>query len=157
MTEKQQKWRLRSEVLWRVSGTYISYPHNTLLTKREQEIIVAMNNLRSEFIHHFKNSSKQLGFNIRPMYKVEIKHLKKAYRNGDLEYEITLERVEEFSKRKIAVDFIENNLRGKSNITRDYHKGNQESRCTYLTGEHWVNENTGETMYEGYYYIMKKI
>lgn len=61
-----------------------------------------------------------------------------------------------FKTRKAAKEFIENELRGKRDTWRRYHKGNEKSWCGYYTGKTWVHENTGETCRESHTYFIGK-
>ena len=90
------------------------------------------------------------------MYTVTTHHHCKAWRNGDLEDEFKLEASENFKTRKAAKEYIENKLRGKSDVFRNYHKVDTTSYCGYYTGVTWQHENTGEEMAEYYQFTLKK-
>ena len=90
------------------------------------------------------------------MYKVQTLHYRSTYRRGDLEDELVVIDTEAFKLRKNAKDYIESKLRGKRNVFRNYHKGNQRSTCTHFTGKTWIHENTGEKCDEYYQYILTK-
>lgn len=91
------------------------------------------------------------------MYTVKKYHYRPAYRRGDLEDETIMIDSHPFKTRKEAKDFIERELRGKRNVYRDYHKGNEKSYCEYSTDKTWVHENTGETCTERFSYILEKV
>ena len=91
------------------------------------------------------------------MWQVTLQHHKKAWRNGDLEDALELEWQENFKTRKAAKEYIETNLRGKSKVFRNYHKGDETSWCGYYTGATWQHENSGEEMAEYYQYTLKKV
>lgn len=92
------------------------------------------------------------------MYKVEVYHHDKDWVRGDLEDKFELVAKEFFKTRTAAKNYIEGKLRGKpkSQVYRDYHKGDKTSYCYYHTGVTWVHENSGEDMREYYQYILKK-
>lgn len=90
------------------------------------------------------------------MYTVEVYHHDKDWRNGDLEDKLELLESKNFKTRKAAKEYIESKLRGKKDVYRNYHKGNETSWCGYYTGVTWQHENSGETMYEYYHYTLKK-
>ena len=91
------------------------------------------------------------------MYTVKKYHYRPAYRRGDLEDETIMIDSYPFKTRKEAKDFVERELRGKRNVSRDYHKGNRKSYCGYDTDKTWVHENTGETCTESFSYILEKV
>lgn len=91
------------------------------------------------------------------MYKVECYHNREAWVRGDLEEEEILEFSEVFKTKKTAKEYIENRVRGKSNVIREYHRGDKTSYVWYNTGHKWVNENSRETCYECYTYTIDKI
>lgn len=90
------------------------------------------------------------------MYTVKELHCRPTYRKGDLEAEQVVINVTTFKTRKAAKDFIENKLKNKNNVYRDYHKGNQKSFCGYTTGKTWVHENTGDTYKESFTFELSK-
>lgn len=90
------------------------------------------------------------------MYIVNKYHYRPTYRKGDLEDEFVVVYACPFKTRKEAKDYIEKELRGKSNVFRDYHKGNKKSYCIYFTGKTWIHENTGETCDEYFKYELFK-
>ena len=65
------------------------------------------------------------------MYIVKKYHYRPAYRRGDLEDETIMIDSYPFKTRKEAKDFVERELRGKSDVNRDYHRGNKKSYCGY--------------------------
>lgn len=83
------------------------------------------------------------------MAKVKVVHLRKCWRNGDLEDETVVEDVISFKTQKAAKAYI------GSKSTKVYkHK---DFYCGYRwTGEKWVNENSGEENEETYQYILEK-
>lgn len=91
------------------------------------------------------------------MYTVKECHCRPTYRKGDLEAEEVVINATTFKTRKEAKNYIENKLRGKKDIWRDYHKGNEKSYCGYSTGKTWVHENTGETYTERFSYTLEKV
>lgn len=91
------------------------------------------------------------------MYTVKEWHCRPTYRKGDLEAEEVVINATTFKTRKEAKNYIENKLRGKKDIWRDYHKGNEKSYCGYSTGKTWVHENTGETYTERFSYTLEKV
>ena len=78
------------------------------------------------------------------------------YRKGDLEDEFVVVYACPFKTRKEAKDYIEKELKGKSNVFRHYHKGNQKSYFIYFTDKTWIHENTGETCNEYFKYELFK-
>jgi hypothetical protein len=90
------------------------------------------------------------------MYKVEVYHYREAIVKGDLEDEQVLIQSELFKTRKSAKEWIEGKVRGKSSVSRSYHKGNTKSYVWYNTGHKWRHENSGEMCYECYTYILEK-
>lgn len=90
------------------------------------------------------------------MFTVNVYHHDKNWRNGDLEDKLEFIDSKNFKTRKAAKEYIENNLRGKNKVFRNYHKGDERSWCGYYTGVTWQHENTGEEMHEYYEYIMIK-
>lgn len=90
------------------------------------------------------------------MFTVEVRHHTKAYRNGDLEDKLELIQVENFKTRSSAKAYIERELRGKDNVEKSYHRGDEPSNCWFFTGVRWQHENTGEEMREYYQYTLKK-
>ena len=96
------------------------------------------------------------------MYKVEVYHYRKAWRNGDLEAEQTMIRSELFSTRKSAKAYIERQVESeakyctKPTVRRDYHKGYEPSYVYLFTGEEWQHENSGEMCHEYYTYKLEK-
>lgn len=90
-------------------------------------------------------------------YSVEVKHRRPVYRKGDLEDEIVTINFMNFKSRKLAKEYIEKQLSGKKDISRNYHKGDVPSICTFFTNKTWVNENTGDECEEYYSYIMRKV
>lgn len=90
------------------------------------------------------------------VYKVEVRHRTKCWRKGDLEDELKLVDTHLFKTKKAAKEYIEDQLKGKTKVFRDYYKGDERSRCCYFTGQEWVNENSGETIYEYYQFDMFK-
>jgi hypothetical protein len=91
------------------------------------------------------------------MYKVEVYHYRETFVRGDLEDETVLIKSELFKTRKSAKEYIEDQVRGKSGVTKSYHKGNETSYVWYHTGHKWINENTGETCHECYTYTLDKV
>lgn len=91
------------------------------------------------------------------MYKVKEWHCRPTYRKGDLEAEEVVINVTSFKTRKEAKDYIEKKLKGKSDVYRDYHKGNEKSYCRYSTGKTWIHENNGETYIETFTYELSKV
>lgn len=89
-------------------------------------------------------------------YLVKTFHHKPAYIKGDLEEETVMIDAKVYNTRKEAKEFIENKLRGKKQVYRNYHKGDKQSTCGYYTGKTWINENTGEECEESFTYIMSK-
>lgn len=88
------------------------------------------------------------------MYRVEERHLTPYIRKGDLEDTLELLSVNIFKTKKAAKEFIDTKLRKLNNISKSpsvlvsYYSG--------LTGKSWINENSGEKCFEGYYYTLKK-
>ena len=91
------------------------------------------------------------------MYKVEVHHYRKAWRNGDLEGEMVLVASELFKTRKSAKEYIEKKVNGKPNVTRKYHTGLVPSYVWQYTGDKWQHENSGEMCYEHYMYKLEKV
>lgn len=91
------------------------------------------------------------------MYQVIVHHHDKAWRNGDLEDELKLVAQENFKTRTAAKKYIEDHLKGKKDVFRNYHKGDATSWCGYYTGVTWQHENSGEKMVEYYQYTLKKV
>ena len=91
------------------------------------------------------------------MYTVKEWHCRPTYRKGDLEAEEVVINATTFKTRKEAKNYIENKLRGKKDIWRDYHKGNEKSYCGYSTGKTWIHENTGESYAERFSYTLEKV
>ena len=91
------------------------------------------------------------------MYKVECYHYREAWVRGDLEDESVLVFSDVFKTKKAAKEYIENKVRGKSNVNRVYHKGYTTSYVWYYTGHKWIHENTGETCHECYTYTIDKV
>jgi len=89
------------------------------------------------------------------MYIVKKYHYRPAYRKGDLEDETVMIGAYTFNTRKEAKAYIERELQGRKDVTRNYKKGKEASLCTYWTGKTWVHENTGETCREDYTYILE--
>ena len=90
------------------------------------------------------------------MYKVEVYHYREAIVKGDLEDESVLIQSELFKTRKSAKEWIENKVRGKSGVTKSYHKGDQASYVWHHTGHIWRHENSGEICHECYTYKLEK-
>ena len=90
------------------------------------------------------------------MYSVKLIHTRPTYRKGDLEGEDAVIDAKSFKTRKEAVAYIEGNLKYKSNVFGEYHKGDYTSYRGYTTGKKWVHENTGDTWVEAYTYALKK-
>lgn len=61
MSVKQEKWRRRWHILWRMRGFGIPI-WNDVLTPREEEIIYQINNLIERFKSQERQSSEELGF-----------------------------------------------------------------------------------------------
>ena len=92
------------------------------------------------------------------MYKVEVRHHKKAWLNGDLEDTLELVSSELFKTRKAAKEWIERELCKKHGTIQMYwHKGDSPSYCYCFTGVTWQHENSGEKMEEYYQYTLKKV
>ena len=90
-------------------------------------------------------------------YSVEVKHRRPVYRKGDLEDEVVTISFMNFKSRKLAKEYIEKQLSGKKDVSRNYHKGDVPSVCIFFTSKTWVNENTGDECEEYYSYIMRKV
>ena len=90
------------------------------------------------------------------MYKVETRHHRKAWRNGDLEDELVLIESKNFRTMLAAKTYIEDKVKGKAQVQRDYRRGRETSVVVWFTGETWQHENSGAKMYEYYEYRMKK-
>lgn len=92
------------------------------------------------------------------MYEVTVCHHRKTYTRGDVDAEFVMTAKETFKTRTAAKTYIENRLKGKpaKSVYRDYHKGDEPSRCYYYTGETWFNECTGDDEKEYYVYTLKK-
>lgn len=92
------------------------------------------------------------------MYEVTIYHHRKTYTRGDVDAEFVMTAKETFKTRTAAKAYIENKLKGKpaKDVYRDYHKGDEASRCYYYTGYTWFNECTGDDEKEYYQYTLKK-
>ncbi len=91
------------------------------------------------------------------MYQVTVHHHDKDIVRGDLEDKFELIASELFKTRKSAKDWIEGQLARKSGTKfREYHKGDEPSRCYCYTGVKWQHENSGEMMEEYYVYTLKK-
>lgn len=96
------------------------------------------------------------------MYKVEVYHYRKAWRNGDLEAEQVMIGSEFFSTRKSAKEYIERQVESNAKyadkpfIRREYHKGDKPSYIYLWTGEEWQHENSGETCQEYYTYTLRR-
>jgi len=80
-----------------------------------------------------------------------------AWERGDLSSKCELIDVKHYKTRKEAKTFIEQELSGKKNVRREYHRGNTPSNCIYFTGHTWIEENTGEERQEYYLYTLSKI
>lgn len=95
------------------------------------------------------------------MYKVEVRHHKKAWRNGDLEDTLELVSSELFKTRSSAKTYIESscglNRKPAKQVQRHYHMGDEPSYCYWFTGVTWQHENSGETMQEYYEYKLSKV
>ena len=91
------------------------------------------------------------------MYKVETKHLHQGWERGDSCADFELISVETFKTRKAAKEYIEDKLKGKSNIRRHYTKGDTWSYCIWFTGNKFFSEANGDTYDEYYQYDLKKI
>lgn len=89
-------------------------------------------------------------------YLVKTIYHKPAYIKGDLEEATVMIDAKFFNTRKEAKEFVENKLRGKKQVYRNYHKGDKQSTCIYYTGKTWINENIGEKCEESFTYIMSK-
>lgn len=77
-TEKQRKWRVRNNILWRLKGMSIPYYTGTgILTPVEIEKLTQAFSLIREVVNDSTQSSRELGFNAverckicgKPMYK----------------------------------------------------------------------------------------
>lgn len=90
------------------------------------------------------------------MYTVKEWHYRPTYRKGDLEVENVVINVTSFRTKRAAKEFIENKLRGKKEVWREYHKGDETSYCGYYTGKTWVHENTGDTYNESFTFELLK-
>ena len=90
------------------------------------------------------------------MYQVKVYHHDKDWVKGDLEDKMELIAKELFKARRSAKNYIENDLKGKKNVLRDYHIGDKKSYCYYFTGVKWQHENSGEIMQEYYMYVLEK-
>ena len=93
------------------------------------------------------------------MYQVAVYHHDKAIVKGDLEDKLELVAQENFKTKKAAKEWIERELKDKPtrSVTRYPHKGDIPSNYYYYTGVMWQHENSGDTMYEYYQYILKKV
>lgn len=92
------------------------------------------------------------------MYKVEVRHHTKAWRNGDLEDALDLVSSELFKTRKAAKGYIERELcKRHGTIHMDWHKGDTPSYCYCFTGVKWQHENSGAEMQEYYEYKLSKV
>lgn len=90
------------------------------------------------------------------MYTVKEWHCRPTYRKGDLEAEEVVINATTFKTRKEAKNYIENKLKGKKDIFRNYHKGNERSYCGYYTDKTWIHENTGDTYKEHFTFELLK-
>jgi hypothetical protein len=92
------------------------------------------------------------------MYKVQIHHHTKAWRNGDLEDTLELSDVKTFKTKASAKEFIESRLKGKPSrlVTRYPHNGNVPSKYYLFTANTWIHENTGERMQEYLQFTLTK-
>ena len=60
--------------------------------------------------------------------------------------------------KNLSDKYIENNFpRDSKGGYKDYHRGNQPSRCAYFTGRTWIHENTGEKCEEYYMFVLTKV
>lgn len=91
------------------------------------------------------------------MYIVYEYHTKPAYINGDLGGETVMKNAIVFKTRKSGKEYIESKLSKLQNIKKDYHKGDETSRCYGFTGKTWQNENSGETCRECFSFDMLKV
>lgn len=91
------------------------------------------------------------------MYKVDAYHNRPCYVKGDLEEETIILESNLFKTKKAAKEYIENHLKGKNKVFRDYNTGNTESVCYYYTGKTWQHENAGYECKEAYIYRLNKI
>ena len=91
------------------------------------------------------------------MYEVKVYHYRECYRRGDLEDETVLVKNEIFKTRKSAKEYIEREVRGKSNVERYYHRGNEPSYVHRFTGHTWIHENSGEKCEEYFTWELTKI
>ena len=91
------------------------------------------------------------------MYQVQVHHHDKDIVRGDLEDKFELIIQENFKTRKAAKEWIESKVQYKSNVHRDYRKGDNTSYVRYFTGVTWQHENSGEMMEEYYQYTLKKV
>ena len=92
------------------------------------------------------------------MYVVEVRHHKKAWRNGDLEDELVLEGTEHFKTKTAAKIWVKDKLCHLNGTKREeWHKGDKPSYAYCWTGVTWQHENSGEQMEEYYQYTIKKV
>lgn len=62
-TEKQRKWRVRNNILWRLKGMSIPYHGTGILTPIEVEKLTQAFSLIREVVDASTQSSRELGFN----------------------------------------------------------------------------------------------
>lgn len=63
-TEKQRKWRVRNNILWRLKGMTVPYHIGTgILTPVEVEKLTQAFSLIKEVVSNSTQSSRELGFN----------------------------------------------------------------------------------------------
>lgn len=62
LSDKQNKWLIRSKILWRIKGIMIK-PDPSVLTEEEVNMINEINRLVSLINEHSKENSIKLGFN----------------------------------------------------------------------------------------------
>lgn len=91
------------------------------------------------------------------MYRVEVYHYREALVKGDLEDEEVMISSELFKTRKSAKEWIENKVKYKSPVRKEYHTGNKTSYVWYWTGHKWQHENSGEMCHECYTYKLDKV
>ena len=83
-------------------------------------------------------------------------HRTPVHRNGDLEDDLIV-WTNEFITRRAAKNYIEDKVAKKSDVKREYHRGDKPSVVLCFTGKTWTNENTGEVCEESYKFIMTKV
>lgn len=91
------------------------------------------------------------------MYIVYEYHTKPGYINGDLGGETVMKNATVFKTRKTAKEYIESRLSKYQNVKKNYHKGDEVSRCYGFTGKTWQNENSGETCSECFSFELSKV